>query len=598
MVLNMRMPPRPKPKRPIATAVFLHVLLLILPIAVWAQPGRPGEPGAGRGPADRGRHILDLPDFQEKVSPFAAPESSPLLDMPLPPPPPPEKKDSLPTASTVRIREIKIVGSTLFSDEQLSELSSPYRGRQASFEDLERLRHRLTMLYVDAGYINSGAVLPDQTVTNGVVTYRIIEGTISGMNITGLQKLRKRYIQSRLERAAAPPVNIFRLQKTVQLMDRDPLIEKITVRLVPGLAPGESLLNVEVEEARPYVLGVRLGNDQPPSVGAEHLMGYAAHRNLTGWGDRLRLEYGLTEGLDDFSALYEVPITRYDTRLKVYYEKNDAVVVEAPLDEIDIEGASDTFGLELRHPLYKTAEREFAVSVVAERRHSETFLSGRPFSFSAGADRGESDVSVLRLVQEWIDGGSDQIVAARSMFSIGIDAFGATRNDQRPDGRFVSWLGQFQWAKRIEKLRRSHLIFKTDVQLSKDPLLSLEKFSVGGATSVRGYRENQFVRDNGVVLSLEWRIPVFQLSVPNISQSPSDGTVYVAPFTDWGWSWESDRDTQGPRSLSSAGIGIRWDPGPNLQANLYWGYAFRNIDTPDNDLQDDGFHFLVDWRFF
>lgn len=580
-------------------AVFLYVSFLIIPAALWAQQAQPVDPDAGRGPADRGRQILNLPDFEEEVSPFAAPESSPLIDMPLPPlSPPSEKTDSLLDAPRVEIREIKIVGSAVFSNERLSELSSPYEGRAASFEDLEELRHRLTMLYVDAGYINSGAVLPDQTVTNGVVTYRIVEGTLSGMHITGHRKLRKRYIQSRLERAAAAPVNIFRLQKTVQLMDKDPLIEKINVRLVPGLAPGESLLNVQVEESSPYVLGVRFSNDQPPSVGAEHLTGYAAHRNLTGWGDRLRLEYGVTEGLDDFSASYEVPITRYDTRLKVYYEKNDAVVVETPLDEIDIEGTSDTFGLEIRHPLYKTAEREFAISAMAERRHSETYLSGRPFSFSPGADRGESDVTVLRLVQEWIDGKSDQIVAARSMFSIGIDAFGATRNDQRPDGRFFSWLGQFQWAKRIERLRRSHLIFKTDVQLSKDPLLSLEKFSVGGARSVRGYRENQLVRDNGVVLSLEWRIPVFQLSIPKISESPSDGTIYVAPFTDWGWSWESDRDTQGPRSLSSAGVGFRWDPGPNLHANLYWGYAFRNIDNPDNDLQDDGFHFLIDWRFF
>ena len=35
-----------------------------------------------------------------------------------------------------------------------------------------------------------------------------------------------------------------------------------------------------------------------------------------------------------------------------------------------------------------------------------------------------------------------------------------------------------------------------------------EKFSLGGVNSVRGYRENELVSDNGVIGSMELRIPL------------------------------------------------------------------------------------------
>ena len=69
--------------------------------------------------------------------------------------------------------------------------------RELTSEDLETLRVALTLLYVNNGYVNSGAILPDQTVTEGVVTYQIIEGSLSAVDVEGNRWFRDSYFQKR-----------------------------------------------------------------------------------------------------------------------------------------------------------------------------------------------------------------------------------------------------------------------------------------------------------------------------------------------------------------------------------------------------------------
>ncbi|MGB3650239.1 MAG: ShlB/FhaC/HecB family hemolysin secretion/activation protein, partial [Rivularia sp. (in: cyanobacteria)] len=52
------------------------------------------------------------------------------------------------------------------------------------------------------------------------------------------------------------------------------------------------------------------------------------------------------------------------------------------------------------------------------------------------------------------------------------------------------------------------LLTSINTQLTPDSLLSLERFSIGGVDTVRGYRQNQLVSDNGVLGAVELRIPL------------------------------------------------------------------------------------------
>jgi hemolysin activation/secretion protein len=519
----------------------------------------------------------------------------------LPPIPPvaPRQFELLPRIR-VRVREIRVVGSTVFTPEQLERVTAPYVGREVSAEDLEALRVALTMLYVERGYINSGAILPDQTVSDGVVTFQIVEGALSGVVVEGNRWFNTWYLRKRFALGAGHPLNINGLQERLQLLLEDQRIRRLNAELRPGLDRGESVLHVKVEERLPFRIVLDVDNYQPPDVGAERGIVTLEHQNVTGSGDVLTLRFGKSEGLEpllDFR--YALPVTAYDTTLAFQYRRNTFSVVAALFQDLDITSESEIFTFSVRQPVYRTLASEVAVELIGERLSARTELLGEPFSLSPGAQNGESVVTALRAVVEGVHRTQDQVIAVRSRFSVGIDALGATIHPpgQGPDGRFFSWLGQVQYVRRLP-WQDIQVIARTDLQLADDSLLSLEQIAIGGRYSVRGYRENTLLRDNALLASLETRVPL-------IRNRRWAEYLELAPFVDFGKGWNTTLPTPDIQSLSSVGIGLRWAatiiPGPipvRSQFEVYWGHQLRKIETQGNALQDNGIHAQISLAIF
>src|SRR5262245_13173728 len=116
-----------------------------------------------------------------KEEPRPAPKAPPII---LPPAPVPKERPGIPPVRAF-VREIRVTGSTVFSSEELATVTGPYQDRELATEDLEALRIALTLLYINRGYVNSGATLPDQTMSDGVVTFHIIEGELTRVELEG-----------------------------------------------------------------------------------------------------------------------------------------------------------------------------------------------------------------------------------------------------------------------------------------------------------------------------------------------------------------------------------------------------------------------------
>lgn len=490
----------------------------------------------------------------------------------------------------ILVREIRVKGSTVFSAEELAKVTAPYVKRELTAEDLEAIRVALTLLYVNKGYVTSGAILPDQTVVEGVITFQIIEGELTAIEVEGNRWFRTGYLRRRLSLGAGPPLRVNALQEQIQLLLEDRRIRRLNAELKPGLRPGQGVLDVRVEEEIPYKLSLDFNNYQSPAVGAERGILTLEHQNLSGNGDIITLGYGRSEGVDpllDFK--YSLPVTARDTTVSAQYRRNTFAIIEDPFTELEIESESEIFSLTARQPIYRTLNSQVALELIGERLSSETFLLGLPFTLSPGAQNGKSIVTALRATQEVVYRTRNQVIAARSRFSVGLDALGATINPgDEPDGKFFAWLGQFQWVRRLGILD-TQLILRSDLQLTGDPLLILEQVSVGGRYTVRGYRENTLLRDNAFLASLEARVPL-------IRNTGWADFVEVAPFVDYGRAWETKPPTPDPGYISSVGIGLRWAatiPWPvplRPQLEVYWGYPLKNVETPGGDLQDEGVH--------
>ncbi len=523
--------------------------------------------------------------------------------------PPALEEEQLPLIR-VFVRNINVTGNTIFSIEELADVIHPYENRELTNEDLDALRLELTLFYVNKGYVNSGAVIPDQTLADDVLTFHIIEGELTRIEVDGNKWFRDGYIRKRLALGAGSPLNINSLQQRLQILQQDSRFEQLNADLLPGVKPGDSVLNVGIRDKFPYKAGTIYNNYQSPSVGATRWLATISNQNLLGLGDIMSISFGKSEGLErQINAWYTIPITARDTTLTLQYRKDDTKTVQQPFRPLNIISEEDVFSITLRHPFYKTPRQEFAMAVTGELLQNETFLLHEPFQFSAGMKRGKANISALRFTQEWTSRTQSQVFSVRSRFSVGIGAFGATdnrhdsnRNDVA-DGQFFAWLGQFQWARRWG-FRDIQTLFKSDIQLANELLLPLERMSVGGRYTVRGYRENQIVRDDAIVASFETRVPI-------IRNKRWADYVEIVPFVDYGKAWfgrafNKKTHTPDPKAIASVGVGVRWAvtlPKPfqiKPEFEIFWGHQLNNIETSqgDHDLQDDGVHFQFSMNVF
>lgn len=534
---------------------------------------------------------------------------------PLLPPMEPAESQSLSSRQTVFVRGFRFEGNTVYADDKLAAQLRDFVERELTIEDLEEARLALTRLYVEDGYISSGAMLPDQDVEDGIITFQIIEGQLrpEDIHINSHEKTNKKgektrprlrlsekhYLMPRIGAGASTVLNVNQLKDRLELLRQNPNIERINAELIPGTLPGQSELDVLLEERNSIHLGLELSNKRPPAIGGSRLEARLLHDNLTGVSDALNLRYTILQGdiqdlqfagTEDYSISYSRPLNAAETTLTVGFDRSDSLQIQEPFVDLNITSETNSGYLSIRQAIFRTPNKELAIFATLNVQENTTFLLGQPFSFSPGAKNGVSQDSVLRFGPDFVMRDQKQALALRSTFNVGLPIFGATENPSGiPDGQFFSWLGQAQYVRRLWETD-NQLILRGNIQLAANPLLSLEQFAIGGFDTVRGYEENQIVRDSGFDFTVQVDVPVWKTSTM---------TLQLAPFFDVGSAWNHDTP-HNQETLSSVGIGVLYhlEKGSTLvDLAIYYGYAFKHFDSTD-DLQGNGITFdLVFWLF-
>ncbi len=522
--------------------------------------------------------IMPYPEKQKKVLPHV-PEDI--------------KKQNLSSVSKIFIKKIKIEGNTLLPENMLSAITALYENRNVSPEEIHKLRNELSLLYYRQGYINSGVILPDQKINNGVIVFKVIQGRLTGVSVSGNKSLNDDYLTERLALFQSEFLSLTELQTGLQVLQQYPLINRINAKLKPGAALGEAELNINVSENTPYQIALAYDNHRAPSVGAERASLVMFHRSITGRSDMLSAEIGNTDGLSDVTVAYSLPLTRHDTMFDVTYASSDSIVVEEPFNVIDIKNKSESTSIGLSHPFVKKLNRELIGRFILEKKQSQSSILGVPFSFSPGVIDGKSSVAIASLGVDWIKRSQQQVLVLGVQFRNGLDAFSSTINENLPDSKFTTINGQLQYARRVDWLS-GQVVLKSGFQLSQDSLLPDVKYAIGGSQTVRGYRENQYVRDSGTLLSIEYRVPIL------VDENGRNRYgLQLIPFIDYGAGWDEDDSlpTSSKSKLMSIGIGVIWEPIKQFHAELYWASRLEDVPNPKTDLQDDGIHFLFRYEF-
>jgi len=517
---------------------------------------------------------------------FLEPREPPFQLPPLEPAPPAPRE-----GAQVQVNEVRFEGNTVIPTEELQKVAAPYAGRQLYAAEIEELRRALTQHYIDRGYVNSGALLIG--VERGVLSFRIVEGKVSQIQIRGLERLNEGYVTGRLLPHLEEPLNLNILRERFQLLLDDPLFARINARLMPGEKAGEAILDLEVVRALPYQLSVFANNYRPPSIG-EIAVGLSGNvRNLTGYGDLADFRWQQTTDTphsDTYALGWRLPVGRYGTAVSLRLDRGQSIVVEPPLNALSIKSKVDSTDIGISHPFLETLRHKFTLGVNYVDETVESSLLGIPFSFTPGVPEGKTEARLHRFWQEYAFRSQTKAVVVRSTFTSeknNQDAAGGSGTQAPPSYRY--WLGQFQYAQRLGD-SSIQAVLKGVMQRAGTTLLPVDRLSIGGVNTVRGYRENQLLGDKGELLSL-------QLDVPVPTGGSSFPQVVASPFLDWG------RVTNvglASSTLSSAGLALKvaWK---GARLDLFIAKRLEHAAAIDNlkgSLQDDRVHVQLAYDFF
>ena len=329
-----------------------------------------------------------------------------------------------------------------------------------------------------------------------------------------------------------------------------------------------------------------VNNGRVPSVGSIRRGVELSHGSLLGFGDRIEAIYTNTEGSNAGDFAYRIPFNGLNGTFELRGGLTSSEVVESPFDRLDIKGESYYWTAGFRQPIIRSPTQELAVGFTLSSQTSQSEILGVNFPLSPGADEnGRTRVTALRISQDWTRRSSRDVFAARSQFSLGLNALGANDNPDPPDSEFFAWRGQGQYVRRLA--RDALFVVRTDLQLSDRTLLSQEQFSLGGLNSIRGYRQDALLTDSGWFISAETALPIFRIEAV-------DGVFQIVPFIDYGVGWNiGDRLDPNFPELLGVGVGGQLRLGNHFSARLDWGIPL--LERPDRNLtlQEQGLYFSI-----
>ena len=507
------------------------------------------------------------------------------------PPLTPDGTTAVPGGKSLVLDQVRFVGNTVIRTEELQTVVASFLGKTIGAADVETMRQQVTRFHVDRGYVNSGALIA--ALDKNTLTLQIIEGRLKEVRLRGLDGLNEHYVADRLA-DGAEVFNILTLGERFQLLLTDPLFARLNGQLLPDVERGKAILNVDVERALPYQLNLSANNYRPVSIGAASATLSGWLRNLTGYGDTFEASYQgpLGDGRASRTALgWRVPVNSRGTQMSFSYDEGASSVIEQPVQTLDVQSRLVGKDIGISQTLFESLRQKFSIGLNRVVRENRTTLLGVPFSFVPGEPSGTSQARDWRFWQEYSHRWESQVLALRSTFTSGqnnqLDANIAPGSTLDPHYRI--WLGQAQYAHRLLD-NGTQFVLRLNVQDSPQRLIAMEGMSVGGVNTVRGYRENQLVRDTGAVTNVE-------LDFPLIADGDHKFSLNLLPFFDHG---RARNKGEAAVVISSIGLAtrMRWQ---GLAVDLALASRQRHPPTiagGGSSLQDKGIHLQMSYSFF
>lgn len=476
---------------------------------------------------------------------------------------------------------INLEGVSAYSVAELQQIWADDLGQTISLNDVYGIAQQITRKYRNDGYIITQAIIPQQTIDDGYVTIKVVEGFIDDVILQDADDTiaNQRVLNLANNLTQQRPLTASALERWLLIVNDIPGMSARSIISPSETTVGGANLTI-IPSIKPFNASMNIDNYGSRYLGPLQASVAGQANNLLGLAETIQLQY-VTDPDDDERAYgflrYAMPINNYGTKIGFDYSHSDTVP-GFKLDAFDVNGRSDVFGVDLSHPITRsrtqnlTGSLRFDYRSLRSKNIIDTFTTqDRIASIRAGLDYNVFDNFWKPAVNQ-----------ASLILSQGIKLFNVSENG---DANMTRANGDPQYTKieaelsRLQTLSQDFSILTSiKGQLSNNPLLSSEEMGFGGRGYGRGYDSSEIVGDDGFGASIELRWnPNHQISYIKDYE--------IFGFYDFGkvWNQETDVDSLETQSLASTGIGVRTDFTDTIKAEFIYAQPLtKDVDVYEN----------------
>jgi hemolysin activation/secretion protein len=551
--------------RPVAwaTGALVSAMLFMAADRAHAQAETKAEPQAASANDAGGNELLPTKDPCGTCDRPLAQATGTVAPQSLPVPPLPAS-----AAGTFKLNDLRLNGVKALTNDELQSITAPYIGRDVSLADLEELAKAITARYKERGYFLAQAVVPVQTVRDGVVEISVIEGRLGKVDVVvapdaPISEARVRGFLAPLQPGEA--VNAPAYERSMLLLSDQPGV-KVSSGLQEGTQTGTTDLSVEVAAAPRWAFTAEGDNHGTKESGRYRAGGTARWLSPFGIGDNLdmRVMVSNSNALQFGRIAYEAPIGTSGLRAglglsRVSYE------LGGQFADLEAQGRANVLDFSLSYPLIRQRQQNLFLRFGADIKDLTDEMRAADFT---------SKKRVHGLSVGWTWERRDELLGGGYWASSGTlyhgdlsirDAqsreFDQSTTGHHTEGGFTKL--SFQLSRLQSIMPRHSLYLSVGGQWASKNLDASEKLALGGARAVRAYPSGELLVDQGVIGTAEWRWSYDEELTPFLFYDAARGKIVRNP---------TPFDGANSHSLRGYGIGVSWSrPGNfSINATLAW----------------------------
>ncbi|MCT6664289.1 ShlB/FhaC/HecB family hemolysin secretion/activation protein [Enterobacter mori] len=452
---------------------------------------------------------------------------------------------STPQGPCFVIRRIELSGATLLSPSAKNRLTAPWINQCLDMARLTRLTDAVSDWYISRGYITSRAFLTEQDLSGGVLHLAVLEGKLQHIRLEGVPD---RTLKMTFPGLEGKILNLRDIEQGMEQLNRVRQ-RPVEIEILPGDRQGYSVVNLTATPEFPLSGSVSFDNSGQKSTGTGQLTGALYGNNLLGLADKWFIsggrssDFSNSKDAQNFAAGVSIPYG-YALLDYSYSWSNYLSTIDNNGYLWRSTGDTETHRLTGSWVLFRNGDIKTGVSAGITHRINRNYLDD---VLLATSSRKLSSVSLgINHTQKIASG----VATLNPTFTQGVPWLGAEDDNDKqgdvPKAEFRKWSlnGSFQRPVADKLWWLTSLYF----QWSPDRLYGSERLTLGGETSVRGFKEQYISGDNGGYWRNELNWSLFTL--------PWVGDVGVLAAIDGGWLKKDGQDRYASGTLWGTALGL------------------------------------------